>query len=130
MTSAFGFGKAVEYSADEAIAKVTDALKAEGFGVLADIDVAAKINKELGTDMQAYRILGACNPVLANRAISEVPDIGLLLPCDVLVRALDENRAEVSFMDPEAVLSLVDHPQVAELAVDVKARLTRVRDAL
>ena len=130
MTSAFGFGKAVEYSADEAIAKVTDALKAEGFGVLADIDVAAKINKELGTDMQAYRILGACNPVLANRAISEVPDIGLLLPCNVLVRGLDENRAEVSFMDPEAVLSLVDHPQVAELAVDVKARLTRVRDAL
>lgn len=130
MTAAFGFGKELELGAEEAIAKVTSALKAEGFGVLVDIDVGAKINQELGADMQAYRILGACNPVLANQAISEVPEIGLLLPCNVLVRALDEQRTRVSFMDPEAVLSLVDHPQVAELAADVKGRLTRVRDAL
>lgn len=130
MQSKFGFGKEIDASAEEAIAKVTEALKAEGFGVLADIDVAAKINKELGEDMRAYRILGACNPVLANQAISEVPDIGLLLPCNVLVRALDDKRTQVSFMDPEGVLSLVDHPLVAELAADVKARLTRVQDAL
>lgn len=130
MESQFGFGKEVDASAEEAIANVTEALKAEGFGVLADIDVAAKINKEPGEDMRAYRILGACNPVLANKAISEVPDIGLLLPCNVLVRALDDNHSQVSFMDPEGVLSLVDHPLVAELAADVKARLTRVQDAL
>ena len=130
MQSKFGFGKEIPCGADEAVEKVTHALKAEGFGVLADIDVAAKINKELNADMRPYRILGACNPVLANKAISEVPDIGLLLPCNVLVRSIDDERSEVSFMDPEGVLSLVDHPLVAELAADVKARLTRVRDAL
>jgi uncharacterized protein (DUF302 family) len=130
MQSKFGFGKEIACGADEAVEKVTHALKAEGFGVLADIDVAAKINKELNADMRPYRILGACNPVLANKAISEVPDIGLLLPCNVLVRSIDDDRTEISFMDPEGVLSLVDHPLVAELAADVKARLTRVQDAL
>lgn len=130
MAADFGFGKTVDCDAEQAVERVTAALEAEGFGILADIDVAAKINEKLGKSMSAYRILGACNPSLAAQAIDAVPDIGLLLPCNVLVRSTGETSAHVSFMDPESVLSLVDHPAVAELAIAVKARLQRVRDAL
>lgn len=126
----FGFGKFVDYGFDEAIDTVSEALAAEGFGVLADIDVAGKINEKLGENMRRYRILGACNPALANKAINAVPDIGLLLPCNVLVREADDGAVSVSFMDPESVLSLVDHPDVAQLAGEVKERLERVQDAI
>ena len=130
MISNFGFGKIVEESFDDAIEKVTAELEKEGFGVLSDIDVAAKMKAKLDKDMPRYRILGACNPALAFQAISAVEDIGLLLPCNVLVREDADDKVHVDFMDPESVLSLVEHPGVAPLASDVKARLQRVMEEL
>ncbi len=130
MESKFGFGKPVELTFDAAITKVTAELSAEGFGVLSDIDVAATMKKKLDKDMPPYRILGACNPVLAHKAISAIPDIGLLLPCNVLVREDASGKVNVSFMDPASVLGLVDDPAVIPLAAEVKAKLVRVLNAL
>ena len=130
MNSDFGFGKVVDASFDDAIDKVTAELEKEGFGVLSDIDVAAKMKAKLDKDMPRYRILGACNPALAYQAISAVEDIGLLLPCNVLVREDSDDKVHVDFMDPESVLSLVKDPGVAPLATDVKDRLQRVLAAL
>ena len=130
METGFGFGKNVDMDFDAAIEKVTADLQTEGFGVLSDIDVAAKMKEKLGEDMPRYRILGACNPALAHKAISAVPDIGLLLPCNVLVREDEKGAVSVSFMDPQSVLSLVDHPGVEPLAGEVKTRLKRVLEAL
>ena len=130
MGSEFGFGKIVDESFDGAIEKVTAELQKEGFGVLSDIDVAAKMKEKLDKDMPRYRILGACNPPLALKAINAVPDIGLLLPCNVLVREDDEGAVTVSFMDPQSVLALVDDPGVEPLAAEVKTRLERVLAAL
>lgn len=130
MESKFGFGKPVELTFDAAITKVTAELSAEGFGVLSDIDVAATMKKKLDKDMPPYRILGACNPVLAHKAISAIPDIGLLLPCNVLVREDDSGKVNVSFMDPASVLGLVDDPAVVPLAAEVKAKLERVLNGL
>jgi uncharacterized protein (DUF302 family) len=130
METGFGFGKNVDMEFDAAIEKVTADLQTEGFGVLSDIDVAAKMKEKLGKDMPRYRILGACNPALAHQAISAVPEIGLLLPCNVLVREDDTGKVSVSFMDPESVMSLVDNPRVEPLAGEVKARLERVLEAV
>ena len=130
MESGFGFGKNVDMDFDAAIEKVTADLQTEGFGVLSDIDVAAKMKEKLGEDMPRYRILGACNPALAFQAIGAVPDIGLLLPCNVLVREDEEGAVSVSFMDPQSVLSLVDNPGVEPLAKEVKGRLQQVLAAL
>jgi len=130
MNSDFGFGKVVDVSFDDSIEKVTAELEKEGFGVLSDIDVAAKMKAKLDKDMPRYRILGACNPALAFQAISAVEDIGLLLPCNVLVREDASDKVHVDFMDPESVLSLVKDPGVAPLASDVKDRLQRVLAAL
>ncbi len=126
----FGFGKTVDMEFDEAIDKVSVELQAEGFGLMSDIDVAAKMKEKLGKEMPRYRILGACNPPLADKAITAIPDIGLLLPCNVVVRESDDGKVVVGFMDPEAVLSLVGDPQVEPLAMDVKSRLERVMKAL
>mgnify|MGYP001811884282 FL=1 len=126
----FGFGKPVDMDFDEAIDKVSSELQAEGFGVMSDIDVAAKMKEKLGKDMPRYRILGSCNPPLADQAISAIPDIGLLLPCNVVVREDSDGKVVVGFMDPEAVLSLVEDPQVEPLAMEVKSRLERVMAAL
>ncbi|MDH3337055.1 MAG: DUF302 domain-containing protein [Gammaproteobacteria bacterium] len=130
METGFGFGKIVDMDFDAAIEKVTADLQMEGFGVLSDIDVAAKMKEKLGEDMPRYRILGACNPALAHRAIKAVPDIGLLLPCNVLVREDEAGAVSVSFMDPKSVLSLVDNPDVDPLADEVKAKLERVLETL
>ncbi len=126
----FGFGKAVDLDFDDAIDRVVDVLQTEGFGVLSDIDVAAKMKEKLDKDMPRYRILGACNPGLAYEAISAVEDIGLLLPCNVLVREDHQGKVHVDFMDPASVLSLVDHPGVEPLAAAVKEKLQRACDAL
>jgi len=130
MDTKFGFGKPVDLGFDEALDTVTEELGKEGFGVLTEIDVQATLKKKLGEDMRPYRILGACNPPLAHQAITAVPEIGLLLPCNVLVREDDEGKVHVSFMDPGSVLGLVDNPDVEPLAGQVKEKLERVLAAL
>ncbi len=130
METKFGFGKPVDLGFEEAIKTVTEELDKEGFGILTEIDVQATLKKKLGEDMPPYRILGACNPPLAHQAVSAVPEIGLLLPCNVLVRQDDEGKVYVSFMDPGSVLGLVDNPDVVPLAEQVKEKLERVLAAL
>lgn len=130
MNSNFGFGKPVSLNFDQAIDKVTDELSKEGFGVLTEIDVAATLKKKIDKDMPPYKILGACNPGLANQAISAVPDIGLLLPCNVLVRQDQDGQVSVGFMDPLAVMGLVEDDNVVPLATEVKQKLERVLEAL
>ncbi len=130
MNSEFGFGKVVDVSFDAAVDKVTEELSKEGFGVLSDIDVAGKMKEKLDKDMPPYRILGACNPPLAYQAISAVEDIGLLLPCNVVVREDASGKVHVDFMDPVSVMGLVNDPGVVPLASEVRSRLDRVLAAL
>lgn len=130
MSKPYGFGKSVALSFDQAVERVTEALKGEGFGVLTEIDVATTLKKKLDKDMRPYKILGACNPQLASRALEAEPSIGLLLPCNVVVRELEDGRASVEFMDPNAVLDLVGRPEIVGLAGEVRARLERVLGAL
>lgn len=129
MNIKYGFGKTVAIPFDRAIDRVTEELQKEGFGVLADIDVAATLKKKLNQDMPPYRILGACNPPLAHRALEAEPSIGLLLPCNVVVRQDALGGVHVEMMDPESVLELVDKPAIATLAGEVRRKLERVLQA-
>jgi len=126
----YGFSTTFSGSFDDAIAKVTEELGKEGFGVLTEINVKAVMKKKLDIDKRPYTILGACNPVLADKAITAEADIGLLLPCNVLVREDEDDSVVVAFMDPSAVLTLVDKEEVKELAAEVRGKLERVCDAL
>ncbi|HED12971.1 MAG TPA: DUF302 domain-containing protein [Gammaproteobacteria bacterium] len=124
----YGFNTTVSCSMDAAVEKVTTALATEGFGILTEIDVQAAMKKKLDLDTPPYLILGACNPSLAHQALEAEPDIGLLLPCNVVVREEANGTVIVAFMDPEAVLGIVGRDDIQPLAKEVKARLLRVRD--
>lgn len=121
--SNFGFGKTVDMSFDTAIDRVTEELAKQGFGILTEIDVQATMKAKLDLDMPAYRILGACNPTLAHQAIEAEPEMGLLLPCNAVVREDEQGQVHVSFMDPIAVLGLVDDDRVDPLSIQVKQKL-------
>lgn len=128
--SRYAFGRTVALTYEEALARATEALGKEGFGVLTEIDVAATLKKKLGKDMAPYKILGACNPQLAHRALEAEPQLGTLLPCNVVVRVDSGGSTVVEIMDPQAVLSLVDRPEIAPIAAEVRERLERVLAAL
>ncbi|EJI1280019.1 TPA: DUF302 domain-containing protein [Vibrio vulnificus] len=126
----YGFSTQFAGSYEQAIEKVTQELAKEGFGILTEIDVKATLKKKIDVDRKPYVILGACNPHLANQAITAEPDIGLLLPCNVVVRVEEDDSVTVAFMDPSAVLSMVDQPGIEGLAGQVKEKLMRVCDGL
>jgi uncharacterized protein (DUF302 family) len=126
----YGVSTKVSTGFDETIERVTAALSEQGFGVLSDIDVAKTLKNKLGVDQAPYRILGACNPDFAHQAIKAEPDIGALLPCNVVVRVDDDGDVRVLFMNPLTVLELVDNPKVPELAAKVRERLDRVMEAV
>jgi len=117
-------------SFDQAIERVTTALKSEGFGVLTEIDVQATLRKKLDVDFRRYVILGACNPELAHRALVAEPQIGLLLPCNVVVQEAPEGSVVVSIADPRAMFAMVDNPAAAPVAAEADERLRRVIGAL
>ncbi len=125
MGSHYGFGTTLHAPYEEVIPRVKEALKAEGFGVLTEIDVRRTLRDRLGAEMEPYLILGACNPVLAHRALEQEPEIGLLLPCNVVVRAV-EDGSRVEIADPEAMLGIVGNEQLDAIAEEAKRRLLRV----
>ncbi|MFW2371639.1 MAG: DUF302 domain-containing protein [Gammaproteobacteria bacterium] len=126
----YGFNVTIKSSMEDAEAKVREALVAEGFGVLTEIDVQKVMKAKLDVDRSGYKILGACNPTLAHQAIDAEPDIGLLLPCNVLLREEADGQVTVGFMDPVSVLELVNNPKVAEVAPIVREKMQNVANSL
>ena len=126
----YSFYKTVDIPFEEAIERVTEELKKEGFGVLTEIDVQATLKQKLDVDFGKYRILGACNPPFAYRSLNLEPRIGLMLPCNVIVRENDEGKAEVAVVDPVASMAAIDNRDLGELADEVRAKLKNVVAAL
>ena len=130
MQNRYGFGKSVALSFDQALAKVTEELQKEGFGVLTEIDVAATLKKKLDHTIPPYRILGACNPAFAKRALTAEARIGLLLPCNVVVRQDAAGAVQVEFLDPGMMGQMTDNADVGPVGIEVREKLQRVMRAL
>lgn len=130
MLNSYGFGKTVSYSFNIALDKVRQELQKEGFGILTVIDVAATFKQKLDFDMPPYQILGACNPLLAQRALEAEPSIGLLLPCNVVVRMDSKDKVHVEFMDPNILMEIIKNKDIEKVSVEVRQRLERVMNAL
>jgi uncharacterized protein (DUF302 family) len=124
------FSKALDLPFEETIVRVTDALKEEGFGVLTEIDVKATLKKRLDVDFPNYRILGACNPPFAYQALQVEPHIGLMLPCNVVVRENENGQTIVSTIDPVASMLSVENESLGEIAAQVKAKLQKVIESV
>lgn len=118
--------KITEYGFDEAIEKVTEELKKEGFGVLTEIDVQATLKKKLDVDFKKYQILGACNPPFAHKALRAENKIGAMLPCNVIVQELDDGKTEVAAVDPMASMLAVENDKLVEIANEIRAKLEKV----
>jgi uncharacterized protein (DUF302 family) len=129
-TTTYAFKKTLHISHSEAVLKVTEELKKEGFGVLTEIDVQATLKSKLNADIRKYRILGACNPPSAFKAISTEPDIGLMLPCNVVVYENEHNAVVVAAIDPVASMMAVENRDLESTAQDIRSRLSRVIEAL
>ena len=120
------FEKTTDYAFEEAVEKVTEELKKEGFGVLTEIDVQATLKKKLDVDFRKYRILGACNPPFAHEALKAENKIGAMLPCNVIVQELENGKTEVAAVDPVASMKAVDNDKLGEIAGEIRAKLEKV----
>lgn len=124
------FAKTVTGTLDEVVEKVTAALATQGFGVLTQIDLAATLKKKLDVDFRPYRILGACNPGFAHKALQTEDKIGTMLPCNVVVQELEPGKVEVAAVDPAASMQAITNPKLAEVALDVQGKLKAVVESL
>ncbi|NUQ85114.1 MAG: DUF302 domain-containing protein [Anaerolineales bacterium] len=129
-TTPIGFTARLKTDFESAVQRVTEALKAEGFGVLTEIDVQETLKKKLNVDFRPYKILGACNPPLAHRALTADAQVGLLLPCNVVVSQGEEGMVEISLVDPLSMLGIVTNPVVEPVAREARERLERVARSL
>lgn len=128
--SKYFFNKTIDLPFEEAIARVTEELKKEGFGILTEIDVQATLKKKLDVDFRPYRILGACNPPFAHKALTAEPHIGIYLPCNVIVQDAGNGQTEVAAVDPLVAMSRVENPMLESVAKEVQAKLQRVIENL
>jgi uncharacterized protein (DUF302 family) len=124
------FNKTLKVSFDEAVARVKDELKKEGFGILTEIDVQETLKKKLNVDFRKYRILGACNPPFAYQALQAEDKIGTMLPCNVIVQELAQGNVEVAAIDPVASMQAIENPELGEIATQVQAKLRKVVENL
>lgn len=126
----YSFNKILEMSFNDAVNRVTDELKNEGFGVLTDIDVQMTLKQKLDVDFRKYRILGACNPQFAYKALKAESRIGTMLPCNVIVQATEQNKIEVSAIDPIASMQSIENQELKDIAHEVQAKLKKVVERL
>ncbi len=127
---AYYFSKKLDILFDEAITRVMDELKKEGFGILTDIDVQKTLKSKLDVDFRKYRILGACNPPFAYKALLAEDKIGTMLPCNVIVQEIGENKVEIAAVDPIASMQAVQNPSLGKVAEQVQTKLKKVIDGL
>jgi len=126
----YGIRRLVALPYGEAVARVRETLQAEGFGVLTEIDIRAKLKEKLGVEFQRYVILGACNPALAHRALQAEPEIGLVLPCNVIVYEEGSHRSVVAAFDPKVMLAVVPNQRLREIAGEAKKKLTKAIESM
>jgi len=120
----YNIAKTVEMDFEKAIEAITASLKNEGFGIVTEIDMSATLKNKIDKDIPSYRILGACNPGYAFQAVTEEPQVGVMLPCNVIVRQLEGNKVEVAAIDPVASMMAIDNPKLIGFAKEVKEKLT------